>query len=91
MKEGNFSKLTVIKYVIILQLNIKSKYIKEWTQLYQDCYYFPIHTKGITGHGTGYLASKNVENIDFPMVCCNHFYTLKDSKVLSTLINKISH
>ena len=90
------SKLTVlvIKYVIILQLNIKSKYIKEWTRLYhknQDCCYFPIHTKGITGHGKDNLPSKNVENIDFLMVCFNHFYTLKDSKVLSTFINKISH
>ena len=84
----------MIKYVIILQLNIKSKYIKEWTRLYhknQDCCYFPIHTKGITGDGKGNLASKNVEKIDFSLVCFNHFYTLKDSKVLSTLINEISH
>ena len=33
-KQGDFSKLTGIKEVMILQLNIKSQYIKGWTRLY---------------------------------------------------------
>ena len=53
--------------------------------------YFPICTKGIICHGKGNSASNNVENIDFPIVCFNCFYTSKDSKVLSTPTNKISY
>ena len=50
-----------------------------------------MHTNSTVGHGKSNLASNGVEDIDLPIVCFNHFYTLKDSEVLLTPINKISH
>ena len=44
---------------------------------------------GTVIRGKSNLAS-NVEDIDLPIVF-NRFYTLKDSKVLLTPINEISH
>ena len=56
----------------------------------KDHCYFRMCTNSTVGCGKGNLASNDVEDIDLPIVCFNHFYTLKDSKVLLTPINEIT-
>ena len=55
----------------------------------QDHGYFCICTNGIVGRGKSNQASNNVKDIDFPIVFVS--ITSKDSEVLLTPTNEISH